>query len=716
MHAEDPHQNPEIVENNKNQEEKPEKELKTKKPAPKKKRTVKQIGAKEKKEIIKLIHDTKAPKKTTQKAKAKSKPAVTKQIGSKEKKEIIRLIASNVTESPKETSGKKKTPSSGKKKQISAQEKEQIITLLHDGFNRGKAGEPELVEIHYEELNKQELVEMLEEVVQEKDIALIRDQVISITNAFYKRNTEEKEDRLQEFIADGGDEKDFKLVEDPLEKRFKSALSTYKRIKQRYAEQLEKEKQQNLQLKLDILNELRELINSEETLKKTYDEFRNLQNRWKEIGMVPSSELKNLWANYHFLVEQFFDKIRINKELRDLDMKKNLEQKIQLCEKAEELLFEKSILKSFKLLQKYHDEWREIGPVPSEMKEEIWERFKAATDKINQRRKEHYAERHEEQKKNYEAKVALCEKVEEIIQVTNNTLKEWQRSTDKVNEVFKVWKTLGRAPKGKNDEIWMRFKSSLDTFFTNKREFLTKVKEQQMNNLNLKIDLCAQAEALKDSDDWKKTTHELINLQKEWKKIGPVPRRHSEKIWRRFRAACDEFFNRKAEYFKNIHKVEDENFEKKNKLIQEIKKFKISDDKKANLDALKDFQRQWVETGHVPFKDKDRLQKQYREAINTLIDKMDIDKSEFGLSSYKNRIVMIKNEPDAGRWISKERNNLLTKIKKIKEDVALWENNIGFFSSSKQTEVFRKEFEKKIENAKREIKTYEEKLRILDEV
>ena len=714
MYAEDPHQNPDAVENNKNQEEKSEKEVKKEKPAPKKKRTVKQIGAKDKKEIIKLIHDS-APKKTRKTTKAKSSKSVTRQIDSKEKKEIIRLISSKVAGLPKAASRKKTKASQEKTSQISDVEKQQIIVLLHDKLHGRKAEEHELEEIHYDDLNKQELVDMLEEIVEEKDISAIKGQVISISNAFHKRNNEEKESQLREFIASGGDEKDFKPAEDPLEKRFRSALNTYKRNKQRYTEQLEKEKQQNLQLKLDILNELRELINSEETLKKTYDEFRNMQSRWKEIGMVPSSELKNLWANYHFLVEQFYDKVRINKELRDLDMKKNLEQKIQLCEKAEELLFEKSVLKSFKLLQKYHDEWREIGPVPSEMKEEIWERFKAATDKINQRRKEHYAERHEEQKKNYEAKVALCEKVEEIIQTPNNTLKEWQRSTDKINEVFRMWKTIGRAPKGKNDEVWMRFKSSLDTFFNNKREFLAKVKEQQMNNLNLKIDLCVQAEALKDSDDWKKTTHELINLQKEWKKIGPVPRRHSEKVWRRFRAACDEFFNRKAEYFKNIHKVEEENLEKKNELIKEISDYKISDDKDANLEALKDFQRRWVETGHVPFKDKDKVQKQYREAIDALIDKMNIDKSVVGLTNYKNRIMMMKNDPDGSRWISKERNNLLTKIKKIKDDVALWENNIGFFSASKQTEVLRKEFEKKIEKAKREIRSFEEKLKILDE-
>ncbi len=716
MYSEDPHQNPETKEG-KIQEEKPESKTKTVKPARKKKQA-KQIGAVEKKEIVKLLHDAKAPKKKKAPKRTVAKKPVNRQISAQEKKVILRLLKDKPVVAKTE---KKQDSPSRKKKQISTSDKKRIIALLHDRFAYEKRNNqqgkdiPKMVEVHYDELNKQELVEMLEDIVEEKDISRIKARVGNISSAFYQRNNEEKDSRLKEFVAAGGDEKDFKHTEDPLEHRFRAALSIYKRNKIKYTEELEKEKQLNLQLKLDILKELKDLINSEETLKKTYDEFRRLQDRWKEIGMIPSSELNNLWANYHFLVEQFFDKVRINKELRDLDMKKNLEQKIQLCEKAEELLIEKSILKSFKLLQKYHDGWREIGPVPSEKKDEIWERFKAATDKINQRRKEHYAEQQEQQQKNYEAKVALCEKVEELVEVPNNTLKEWQRSTDQINDLFKVWKTIGRAPKDKNDEIWERFKTLLDTFFGNKREFLTRVKEQQMNNLNLKIDLCAQAEALKDSDDWRRTTNELINLQKEWKKIGPVPRRHSEKIWKRFRSACDVFFNRKSEYFKNIHQVEAVNLEKKKELIREIGKFEISEDKKANLEALKEFQRRWMETGHVPFKEKDRVQKQYREVIDVLIDKMDINKSELGISSYKNKIALIKNDPDANWRLSKERNNLMSKIKKLKEDLAIWENNIGFFSDSKQTEKLRKDFEKKIDLAKREIKSFEDKLKILNE-
>lgn len=721
MHSvEEPHQNPE---NKEIQEEKPD----NKKPTVKKNvkgRRKKQILAKEKREIIKLLSGSTAEKAEKKKPVKKTpKKPVNSQIGSREKKEIILLITGRHSAKPAQPESKPakkpKTVSTKKRKQINAAERKVIVSLLHDRFGgngdmTADGAAPVVEEIQYDKLNKQELVELFEETVEEKDIPKIKNQIGNISAAFHHLNKEEIENKRQEFISGGGEEKDFKHVEDPLEQRFKSALNIYKRNKAKYAEELEKEKHKNLELKHAILEELKELINSEETLKKTYDDFRKLQDRWKEIGMVPSSELSNLWQSYHFFVEQFFDKIRINKELRDLDMKKNMEQKIQLCEKAEELLVESSILRSFKLLQKYHDEWREIGPVPSEYKEELWERFKAATDKINQRRKEHYAQLQDEQQKNYEAKLALCEKVEELVELPNNSLKEWQNRTNEINETFKVWKTIGRAPKAQNDEIWARFKKSLDNFFNNKRDFLAKVKERQMNNLNLKIDLCTRAEAIKDSDDWRRTTKDLINLQKEWKKIGPVPRRQSEKIWKRFRSACDEFFNRKADYFKNIHEVEAKNLEKKNKLIEEIENFKISEDKKSNLQALKEFQRLWMEIGYVPFKEKDRLQKKYRAVVDALIDKMDINRSELSISGYKNKIEMIKHDPDASWRLSKERNNLMAKIKKLKEDLAVWENNIGFFAASKQSEKLRNEFEKKIELAKQEIRSYEDKVKILD--
>ncbi len=647
-----------------------------------------------------------------------------------DKKEIITLITgkepdnSNIPVVEKvETKPEEKTQQKQQEKvektaekEITETDKKYILKLLRDTMSDKSEEIQDLVqeEIDYDQLNKQELVEILEDIVQERDITKIKDSIAKIKVAFYKRNKEDIENAKQHFISQGGDEKDFVHTEDPLEHRFKAAFAIYKSNKAKYNEELEQEKQNNLKKKLEILEELKQLINSEETLKKTYDEFRNLQEKWKEIGLVPASELNNLWQNYHFLVEKFFDKVRINKELRDLDMKKNMEAKIALCEKAEALLLETSIIKSFKLLQKYHEEWREIGPVPSDKKDILWERFKAATDKINERRREHYKELQEEQEKNYEAKVALCEKAEELLNENYDTFKSWQAGTEKMNELLKVWKTIGRAPKNKNDEIWARFKSSLDKFYGEKKEFLTQIKEQQINNYNLKIDLCIRAEALQDSEEWGKTTRELINLQKEWKKIGPVPRKHSDKIWARFRAACDHFFNRKEEHFKNIKNEEEENLKLKLELIKEVENFEVKENKQENLDAVKDFQKRWLEIGHVPFNQKDKVHNQYKKAFEKLLDKLKINNLEISVQNFKNHIEMLKNSPDGERKLSRERFNLSQKIKKLEEDINLWENNIGFFSHSKQSEALKRDFEKKIEKAKNEVRYMTEKLKIID--
>jgi len=453
---------------------------------------------------------------------------------------------------------------------ISEHDKHRIIRLMSSNFNpqnqEGSYDDASVEEdeehlsdlaeheYEYDKMNKQELVELLEEIVQEKDIRLIKNQVGNIKSAFLHLNREEKEKLKEAFLADGGKEEDFKLIEDPLEQRFNAAFNVFKHNKHKYAELLEKQKQVNLEEKVKVLEEMKAIINSNEPLKKTYDEFRKLQDRWKEIGMVPATELSNLWQNYHFYVDRFFDKVRINKELRDLDLKKNLENKITLCEKTEELILEKSVLKSFKLLQKYHDEWRSIGPVPMDKKDDLWERFKTATDKINERRKEHYKAIQEQQQLNYEKKLVYCEKAEELVAELPESIKTWQKKTEEISNLLNEWKKTGRAPRQVNDEVWAKFKSSLDTFFNAKRDFFAQLKEQQMNNYNLKLALCVEAEKIKDSDEWKKTTNELIHLQKEWKKIGPVPKRHSDKIWKRFRSACDDFFNRKSEYFKDIHK------------------------------------------------------------------------------------------------------------------------------------------------------------------
>ncbi len=651
----------------------------------------------------------------------------TPELTNDDKAEIISLIKGKNTENiekpvvekeeskPKETKQRKKAEEKPQQ-EITETDKKYILKLLRDTMSDKTEEVQDLVQedIDFEHLNKQELVEILEDIVQERDITKIKDSVAKIKVAFYKRNKEDIENAKQHFISQGGDEKDFVHTEDPLEHRFKAAFAIYKSNKAKYNEELEQEKQNNLKKKLEILEELKQLINSEETLKKTYDEFRNLQEKWKEIGLVPASELNNLWQNYHFLVEKFFDKVRINKELRDLDMKKNMEAKIALCEKAEELLLETSIIKSFKLLQKYHEEWREIGPVPSDKKDILWERFKAATDKINERRREHYKELQEEQEKNYEAKVALCEKAEEVLNENYDTFKSWQAGTEKMNELLKIWKTIGRAPKNKNDEIWARFKSSLDKFYSDKKEFLAQIKEQQINNYNLKIDLCVRAEALQDSEEWGKTTRELINLQKEWKKIGPVPKKHSDKIWARFRAACDHFFNRKEEHFKNIRSVEEENLKLKTELIKEVENFEVKENKEENLAAVKDFQKRWLEIGHVPFNQKDKVHNEYKKAFEKLLNKLNINNLEISVQNFKNHVEMLKNSPDGERKLSRERFNLSQKIKKLEEDINLWENNIGFFSHSKQSEALKRDFEKKIEKAKNEVRYMTEKLKIID--
>lgn len=573
-----------------------------------------------------------------------------------------------------------------------------------------------------EGLTREQLVEKLEELVTDSNVNTIKSAVSAVKVAFLRLNKEFKHEEYQKLVEQNVEVEGDAPVEtpalqdDPLEERFKAAFNIYKYNKAKFNEEQEKIKVQNLVAKTLILEELKALINSEETLKKTYDEFKTLQDRWKTIGMVPKNDVNTLWQNYHFLVEKFFDKVKINKELKDLDLKKNLEAKMQLCEKAEELLLETSIIKSFKQLQQYHEEWKEIGPVPQDKKDELWDRFKSATEKINERRREYYTEVQDGQEQNLTAKQILCEKVEQVLTQEVDSIKGWQDASNQITELLKIWKTIGPAPKKQNNEIWARFKSSLDNFFNAKKDFFNKLKEQQMHNYNLKLDLCLQAESLRLSTDWKNTTRELINLQADWKKIGPVPRKQSDRIWKRFRAACDEFFTSKTEYFKNIQSHEDENLRMKLDLIEKVKAFEIGDDRNQAVEALKDYQRQWMEIGFIPIKEKERIQNEFRSLINKHFEKLKVDSFSMGAQNYRNRLErMSKDAPEAGRIISKERNFLLGKIQQLQEDIKLWENNIGFFAESKTANLLKTEFEKKIAKAKEELVGFEAKLKMLRE-
>lgn len=570
-------------------------------------------------------------------------------------------------------------------------------------------------DFNLEGMTKMQLVELLEETVKEEDLSKIKDKVAAIRIHFNKLNKEDMDREVEQFLQGGGDMETFRHEEDECETRFNAAFGIYKSNKARQNEVLEAQKLENLAQKKALLEDLKQMIASDESLKKTYDEFRALQDRWKEIGQVPATENANLWNSYHFLVEQFFDKVRIGRELRDLDMKKNLDAKVDLCEKAEELLNEKSLTKAFQELQKLHEQWKEIGPVPQEKKDEIWERFKAATDKINQIRRDHFAKIAEEQNGNFQTKTALCEKAEEIVNGEYASINAWQKKSTELTELFQVWKTVGPAAKKENEEVWARFKAAMDGFFAKKKEYFSTLKDQQTENLERKTQICIEAEALMESTEWKKASEQLKKLQEEWKTIGPVPKRHADKIWKRFRAACDAFFNRKSEHFSGLRGEEEANLEAKKSLIEEVKAFVLTSSRNENMEALKAFQRRWLEIGHVPMKVKDAINKEFRGLIDGFFDTMRKNQDEASTNEYREMMASLKDDPEGHDKVRRERTNLQNRIQKLRDEIAVLENNIGFFSNSKNSELMRAEYEKKINKAKSDLKVLEAKLKIAED-
>ena len=637
--------------------------------------------------------------------------AATKAIDGNEKKKIVKLIQPSILP------GKVKVEVNTLVAEMIAETAPVADEVMPELVDAAEPDEDELVEDNadLDGLNKLQLVEMLEELVQDSDVQNIKDKVAAIRLHFNKLNKEDMDNELDQFLQGGGEAESFQHVEDPIEQRFNAAFGIFKANRAKQNEDMEKQKVENLAKKQAILDELKEIIASDDSLKKTYDDFRALQDRWKEIGPVPAAENSNLWNNYHFLVEKFFDKVRIGRELRDLDMKKNLDAKIELCEKAEELLDEKSITKAFKALQKLHEDWKEVGPVPQDKKDEIWERFKAATDKINQIRREHYAQIEEEQMGNLEAKKALCEKAEELIAEDYTSVNAWQKKSTELSEIFGVWKTIGPASKKDNEEIWQRFRGTMDTFFAKKKEFFATLKDRQTENLERKTQLCIEAEALMESTDWKNATEQIKKLQEEWKTIGPVPKRHTDKIWKRFRAACDTFFNRKNEHFSGRRTEEEANLAAKKALIEEIKAFEIGPSRNENMEAIKTFQKRWIEIGYVPMKYKDAINKEYRELIDGFFDTMRKNQNEASTNEFREMMEGWRDDPNANDRVRRERNTLQTRIQKLRDEIAAMENNIGFFSNSKNSELMRAEYEKKINKAKEDLKVLEAKLKIAEE-
>ena len=535
----------------------------------------------------------------------------------------------------------------------------------------------------------------------------------AIKSAFYKRLSKEKaeagfgakvdepssrEDVIEEAPAPVSDAEVRENPFSAIEMAFKGVYANYKRERAEYNRQQDARREDNYAAKQAVIESLKALVEAQEDVSSTFPAFRELQNRWREIGPVPASKFRDLNDSYQYYVEKFYDMVKINRELRDLDFKKNLEAKQEFCEAAERLAENENVVAAFHELQKLHEQWKEFGPVAKEFRDSIWDRFKAATAVINKRYQAHFEGQKEKQQENLEEKTLLCEQVEAIAQKEVNSSNEWNALSSQIEEIQKKWRTIGFATKKDNQKIYERFRAACDTFFARKREYYARFKNSMTENMEKKLSLIEQAEALKDSKEWKKTTEALIALQKQWKEIGAVPRKKSEQLWKRFREACDAFFDARD---KNAKPENDyyANLKAKRALIDEIKAFEPSGDEAP----AQDFLARWQAIGFVPFKEKESVQAAFTEAMQ---EKFPTFQLRGGRPS--------GNRGPAPRKVVSEKDRLVQAYNKLQQDIVTYENNIGFFSASKNSEPLIKQMQERIHAAKQELKALEDKIRTVE--
>ena len=565
--------------------------------------------------------------------------------------------------------------------------------------------------VNYSEKNLAELVKLFEELVQNEERMKMSKEAESITAAFYKRLQKEKADAglvsseaveslediedVAEEVAASSDVSDNPFAE--IERGFKEIYNTYRKERAEYNRQLEKERENNLALKEAVIADLKALLEKQEDVNATFPEFREIQNRWRAIGPVPAQSYRNVNETYQLYVEQFYDMVKINRELRDLDFKKNLEAKEEFCALAEKLADNPNVIEAFRELQKLHEQWKEFGPVAKEFRDQIWDRFKAATAVINKKYQAFFEGQKEQQAENLAKKTVLCEKVEEIADREVSDSNQWNAFSKEIEDIQKEWRTIGFASRKENQKIYDRFRAACDKFYARKRDFYNDYKDSINQNLEKKISLCEAAEALKSSTEWKKATDQFIALQKQWKEIGAVPRKKSEQLWKRFRAACDEFF---AERDKNAKPENDfyGNLKAKQRLVEEIKAYVLTGDDVADSEAMKAFQARWQEIGFVPFKEKDNISQAYKTAIQEKFPSKD-------RNARRGR---------ASRPQLSEKDRLIQKYNQLEQDVVTYENNIGFFSMSKNSEPLIKQMQERIDAAKAELKSLADQIRTLD--
>ena len=575
--------------------------------------------------------------------------------------------------------------------------------------------------VNYSEMTLAELVNAFEQLLGNADRMKMSKEAEAIKSAFYRTLLKEKaqaglsadipQDDLSEEVADENalpseteaSAAEESISENPfaeIERGFKSLYNQYRKERAEYNRQVEKEREENLAKKQAVIEDLKALLEKQEDVNATFPAFREIQNRWRAVGPVPPQNFRNINETYQLYVEQFYDMVKINRELRDLDFKKNLEVKERFCQEAEALADNPNIIEAFRELQKLHEQWKEYGPVAKEFREQIWERFKAATAVINKKYQAHFEDQKVQQAENLAKKTLLCEKVEEIASREVTESNQWNTFSKEIEDIQKEWKTIGFASKKENQKIYDRFRAACDDFYGRKRDFYSEYKDNMNANLEKKIALCVEAEALKSSTDWKKTTDRFINLQKQWKEIGAVPRKKSEQLWKRFRAACDEFF---AERDKNAKPENDfyGNLKAKQHIIAEISEYQLTGNEAEDMEAMKDFAERFQAIGFVPFKEKDKIAQAYKEAVQEKFP------------SY------LKASRKGGRPAQKsprsEKERLIQKYNALEQDIVTYENNIGFFAMSKNAAPLIKQMQDRIANAKEELSALAAQIRQISE-
>lgn len=564
--------------------------------------------------------------------------------------------------------------------------------------------------LNYAEKTLAEISELFEGLMSDPERVRKSKEAEALKAAFYKKLSKEKTDAglpdsdagLQDGAAagqeEGGEAGPFKAIEEG----FKSLYNAYRKERAEFTRRSEEEKQENLVRKQAVIDELKNLVEKQEDVSAAFPEFRELQARWRSVGPVPAQNFRVLNDTYQFYVEQFYDKVQINRDMRDLDFRKNLEAKQRFCELAEKLSENENVIDAFKELQKLHEQWKEFGPVAKEFRDEIWDRFKAATAVINKKYQSYFEGQKEQQARNLDAKTALCEQVEAIAGRTDvRSSNEWNSLSREIEEIQKTWKTIGYATRKENQKIYDRFRAACDRFFENKRVFYTEFKDSMNDNMEKKLALIEQAEALKSSTDWKKATDQFIVLQKKWKEIGAVPRKKSEQMWKRFRTACDEFFEERDKQAKPENSFY-ANLKAKKALIAEIEAFR-SDDQQVLRDAMNSFTERWKEIGFVPFKEKDSVSQAFKEAMQAAFP-------EFGNRQPRSQ----RSSRGASRPVLSEKDRLVQEHGALQQQIDTYENNIGFFAASKNSQPLIQQMRERIDQAKEELRALEARIREIE--